>query len=89
MKHTQNFLKWVFEHYCDSETGNFARENFNSEYGISSSEMLERYYLGAIEDAENYLEAHKDAEKVIINYYISYMKDSIKQYTDEIEAYTS
>ena len=88
MKHTTNFLKWIFKNYSESDIGNFGRMNSQLEYGISTDDMLSQYTDEALEDAKEFLN-NTSAEDALIKNYVINMRGLIDCYNNEIKHYTS
>ncbi len=50
-----SFLLWVFDHYCDSDSGHYGHANRGAEYGISKADFVNESGKEAQEDAKTYL----------------------------------
>jgi hypothetical protein len=86
MEHTTDFYEWVFEHFGDSDVGNWAHRSLQSEYGISCYEMLDDHFTEAIEDAKDYVKRHPD-DGYLIEGYKQNLKYRIEAAQRELDHY--
>lgn len=82
---SNSFYLWVFEHYCDSDCGNYGVRNRQAEYGISSADMINGYGEEALEDAKNCFENSSiSAKNALVENYRIHCISYIEHYQQEL-----